>query len=75
MIGIIRQSEARGEDARCHLFALTSEGMKQRELAHAHWQLAQLALEDALNRDFVAQLNQTLEEGLARLKPALPEDN
>ena len=68
-------SESRGEDARRHLFVLTSAGIAQRELAHEHWRVAQLALEDALERDFVAQLNQTLEDGLVRLKPALPEDN
>lgn len=68
-------NETRGDDARRHLFALTSAGMEQHALARAHWETAQRALEDALERDFVEQLNQTLEEGLARLKPALPEDN
>jgi DNA-binding MarR family transcriptional regulator len=67
--------ESRGRDARRHLFELSAEGLARREQARAHWAEAQLALEAALDRDFVAQLNRTLEDGLARLKPALPEDN
>lgn len=75
---LIRQGwvrEGRGGDQRLHVFALTEEGAAMRDHARIHWAEAQLRLEQVLGRDFVADLNHTLEEALARLKPALPEDN
>lgn len=67
--------ESRGGDARQHLFALSDEGLAFREIAQSRWREAQLALEDALERDFVAALHESLDRALARLKPALPEGN
>jgi DNA-binding MarR family transcriptional regulator len=64
-----------GQDARVRLFALTAAGRDRRRDAHACWVEAQLALEAAIGRDFVERLNQSLEEALARLKPALPPEN
>ena len=68
-------AEQRGSDARQHLFSLTASGAAQRERARACWAKAQLALEQVLARDFAQELNERLEEALARLKPALPEEN
>jgi hypothetical protein len=54
---------------------LTATGHKFRKQAHASWSRAQLALESQLGRDFAANLNAQLENALAKLKPALPEEN
>lgn len=64
-----------GEDARQRLFVLTAAGAAFRDRADVAWAEAQIALEAQLGRDFVADLNSRLEAALARLKPALPEDN
>ncbi|WP_323002335.1 MarR family winged helix-turn-helix transcriptional regulator [Denitromonas sp.] len=64
-----------GRDARQRLLSLTPDGVVQRARARAVWAQAQLDLEAAMDRSFVAQLNHTLDEALQRLKPALPEDN
>ncbi|MCB1961427.1 MAG: winged helix-turn-helix transcriptional regulator [Rhodocyclaceae bacterium] len=62
-------------DARRRLFALTPAGVAQREVARQEWVKAQCALEDIMDRDFVADLNTRLDTALARLKPALPGEN
>ena len=67
--------ESCGKDARQRLFALTADGRRVRSAARKQWREAQLALEDHLGRDFVANLHKQLEQALSRLKPALPEDN
>jgi DNA-binding MarR family transcriptional regulator len=64
-----------GRDARQRLLALTPSGLEQRARAQTVWAHAQRELEAVMDRAFVAELNQTLEEALVRLKPALPEDN
>ncbi|MCZ4304515.1 MarR family winged helix-turn-helix transcriptional regulator [Zoogloeaceae bacterium G21618-S1] len=64
-----------GADARQRLLALTPEGVVLRARAREVWARAQLELEAVMDRDFVAELNLTLEAALQRLKPALPEDN
>ena len=64
-----------GEDARQRCFALTAEGEQMRIRANAVWREAQQALEASMGRDFVALLNDTLDDGLARIKPSLPEEN
>lgn len=64
-----------GADARQRLIALTKAGVRMRAEARKQWRLAQLALEQHLDRDFVARLHDQLELALKRLKPALPEDN
>ncbi len=71
--GVIEESA--GSDARQKLFSLTKAGVKVRAGARKQWRHAQLALEQHLDRDFVARLHDQLEKALARLKPALPEDN
>ncbi|KAA3651377.1 MAG: MarR family transcriptional regulator [Proteobacteria bacterium] len=68
-------AQAAGQDARQRLLVLTPAGVAQRARAHAVWARAQRDLEAAIDRAFVAELNQTLDEALLRLKPALPEDN
>jgi len=68
-------AEVPGADARERRLVLTTRGYRFRKLAHATWQRAQLALERQLGRDFVADLNQRLEDALQRLKPALAEEN
>jgi DNA-binding MarR family transcriptional regulator len=67
--------ESSGVDARQRLFVLTAEGLRMRAAARKQWRQAQLALEEHLGRDFVANLHTQLEQALSRLKPALPEDN
>jgi DNA-binding MarR family transcriptional regulator len=67
--------ESSGTDARQRLFVLTAEGMRVRTAARKQWRQAQVALEQHLGRDFVAELHTRLEQALSRLKPALPEDN
>lgn len=68
-------AESRGSDARMRLLALTPAGEALRLEARACWAQAQLDLEQVLGRAFVEELNAALEEGLARLKPALPPEN
>ena len=68
-------AESAGTDGRHRLFALTAEGSRVRSNARTQWRHAQLALEQHLGRDFVANLHTQLEQALARLKPALPEEN
>jgi len=67
--------ESAGADARQRLFVLTADGLRARADARKQWRQAQLALEEHLGRDFVANLHTQLEQALSRLKPALPEDN
>ena len=67
--------EVPGEDARYRYVVLSAEGHKARRAAHRRWSAAQLALEEELGRDYVARLNEQLEEALSRLKPLLPEEN
>ena len=67
--------EPAGADARRRLFVLTADGLRARAGARKQWRQAQLALEEHLGRDFVANLHTRLEQALSRLKPALPEDN
>ena len=67
--------ESSGADARQRLFVLTANGARARTAARKQWRQAQLALEDNLGGDFVANLHTQLEQALSRLKPALPEDN
>lgn len=67
--------EAAGGDARQRLIKLTPEGKVFRQQAQARWCDAQLALENQLGRDVVAALNAKMEQALAQLKRALPEDN
>ena len=67
--------ESSGSDARQRLFVLSASGMRMRAAARKQWRQAQLALEEHLGRDFVANLHTQLEQALSRLKPALPEDN
>lgn len=67
--------ESSGTDARQRLFVLTANGSRVRAAARKQWRQAQLALEEHLGRDFVANLHTQLEQALSRLKPALPEDN
>lgn len=68
-------AEVPGADARQRRLVLTVAGQRFRKHAHAVWSRAQLALEQQLGREFVADLNQRLEEALTRLKPALAEEN
>lgn len=67
--------ESSGTDARQRLFVLTAGGLRLRTAARKQWRQAQVALEEQLGRDFVANLHTQLEQALSRLKPALPEDN
>jgi len=62
-------------DARKREYKLSAEGKAAFARARAEWTKAQLALETQLGRDYVARLNLDLENTLAQLKPALPEDN
>jgi DNA-binding MarR family transcriptional regulator len=68
-------AEVRGADARQHLLVLTASGKRIRKHAHQAWRTAQLALEQQLGREFVANLHAQLDHALSNLKPALPEDN
>lgn len=67
--------EVRGGDARQRLLVLTKSGERARRDAREAWRSAQLALEKQLGADFVADLHQQVDRALARLKPALPEEN
>lgn len=64
-----------GKDARERCFRLTAAGEAHRIMARQGWRQAQRDLEDLLGRDYVARLNLDLENTLAQLKPALPDDN
>jgi DNA-binding MarR family transcriptional regulator len=68
-------AEVAGGDARERRLVLTTAGHKFRKQAQLAWRRAQFALEAQLGRDFVGRLNTQLENALARLKPALPEEN
>ena len=68
-------AESSGTDARQRLFVRTASGTRARNAARKYWRQAQLALEQHLGHDFVANLHTQLDQALARLKPALPEDN
>ena len=68
-------AESSGTDARQRLFVRTASGTRARNAARKYWRQAQLALEQHLGHDFVANLHIQLDQALARLKPALPEDN
>lgn len=67
--------ESSGADARQRLFVLSASGARARTGAGRQWRQAQLALEQHLGRDFVANFHTRIEQALSRLKPALPEDN
>lgn len=67
--------EFSGSDARQRLFALTASGERVRRAARVRWRQAQAALETHLGCDFIGNLHTQLEQALARLKPALPEEN
>lgn len=62
-------------DARKREYRLSTEGKAAFAAARTEWAKAQLALEAQLGRDYVARLNLDLENTLAQLKPALPNDN
>lgn len=68
-------AQTAGADARQRLLVLTPAGRSARREARAIWKKAQAALEDTLGPPLVAQLHARLDEALARLKPALPDDN
>ena len=68
-------AESSGTDARQRLFVRTASGTRARNAARKYWRQAQLALEQHLGHDFVANLHTQLDQALSRLKPALPEDN
>jgi DNA-binding MarR family transcriptional regulator len=68
-------AESSGPDARQRLFVRTASGTRARSAARKYWRQAQLALEQHLGSDFVANLHTQLEQALSRLKAALPEDN
>jgi DNA-binding MarR family transcriptional regulator len=54
--------ESSGSDARQRLFVLSASGMRMRTAARKQWRQAQLALEEHLGRDFVANLHTQLEQ-------------
>jgi DNA-binding MarR family transcriptional regulator len=68
-------AESSGTDARQRLFVRTASGTRARNAARKYWRQAQLALEQHLGQDFVANFHARLDQALSRLKPALPEDN
>ena len=68
-------AESSGTDARQRLFVRTASGARARQTARKYWRQAQLALEQHLGQDFVANFHAQLDQALSRLKPALPEDN
>ena len=68
-------AQSSGTDARQRLFALTASGTRARNAARRHWRQAQLALEQSLGQDFIANFHARLDQAMSRLKPALPEDN
>ncbi|MFL6650665.1 MAG: MarR family winged helix-turn-helix transcriptional regulator [Sulfurifustaceae bacterium] len=67
--------EVHSDDARQRLYVLTKTGERVRRNAREAWQAAQLALEKQLGSDFVAGLHKQIDRALAKLKPALPEEN
>jgi DNA-binding MarR family transcriptional regulator len=71
--GLVRETS--GSDGRQRLFVLSANGARLRAAARKQWRQAQVALEQHLGRDFVANLHTQLEQALSRLKPALPEEN
>ena len=68
-------AEVASDDARQRMLVLTVSGKRFRDEAQQVWRDAQLALEEQLGREFVADLNAQLERALAQLKPGLPEEN
>ena len=68
-------AQSSGTDARQRLFALTASGTRARNAALRQWRRAQLALEQSLGQDFIANFHARLDQAMSRLKPALPEDN
>ena len=68
-------AESSGSDARQRLFVRTASGARACNAARKYWRQAQLALEQHLGREFVANFHARLDQALSRLKPALPEDN
>jgi len=64
-----------GDDARQRLVQLTPAGRRQRAAARERWKSAQQALEKTLGPGLVASLHRELDAALAKLKPAMPEDN
>lgn len=68
-------AESSGTDARQRLFVRTASGTRARHSARKYWRQAQLALEQHLGQDFVANFHAQLDQALSRLRPALPEDN
>lgn len=68
-------AEVPSDDARQRMLVLTASGQRFRTEAQHVWREAQLALEEQLGRDFVADLNAQLERALSQLKPGLPEEN
>lgn len=68
-------AESSGTDARQRLLVRTASGTRARNAARKYWRHAQLALEQHLGQDFVANFHAQLDQALSRLKPALPEDN
>jgi DNA-binding MarR family transcriptional regulator len=68
-------AESSGTDGRQRLFVRTASGTRIRNAARKYWRQAQLALEQHLGQDFVANFHARLDQALSRLKPALPEGN
>jgi DNA-binding MarR family transcriptional regulator len=68
-------AESSGNDARQRLFVRTASGIRARNTARKYWRQAQLALEQHLGQDFVANFHAQIDQALSRLKPALPEEN
>lgn len=64
-----------GDDARRRLLVLTARGKRVRERARVSWKAAQQALDKQLGAARVARLHAQLDEALAKLKAALPDEN
>ena len=67
--------ETSSSDGRQRLFLLSANGARLRASARKQWRQAQIALEQHLGREFVANLHTQLDQALSRLKPVLPEEN
>ncbi|MEJ0047496.1 MAG: MarR family winged helix-turn-helix transcriptional regulator [Rhodospirillales bacterium] len=68
-------ARVKGDDARQRLFRLTPAGRKVRRTAYESWKVAQQALEKTLGYELIADLHRKLDSALAKLKPAMPEEN
>ncbi|MBP8119596.1 MAG: winged helix-turn-helix transcriptional regulator [Burkholderiales bacterium] len=66
-------AQADGDDARQRLLVLTTAGRRVRKQAQQVWVDAQLALENQLGRDFVANLNAQLDRALLQLRLSAAE--